>query len=274
MTSAGSVDSPRVHRLLSVVGGRYSKDLGIDVDGGAEEVERWFVAATLFGNRISASIAERTFLVLDGVELTRLARLRKVSWEQLVELLDEGGYARYDFRTASRLHSICDLVAERFGGCLGEIGRRYLTYPAVHDALDGLPGWGPVTIDLFLREMRGVWPGAEPPLDRRAERAAHHLGLRGFGEEAGPATDLKADPLTALAALCSATGTDLRDLESGLVKLALAHHNRMDRCPGGDSCTILESGPAALGPRPVGAGPPDQPRPAVARPVVAGGSGT
>ena len=42
-------------------GGRYSSELGIDVDAGDAEVERWFLASTLFGTRISARIAERTF---------------------------------------------------------------------------------------------------------------------------------------------------------------------------------------------------------------------
>ncbi len=39
------------------------------------------------------------------------------------------------------------------------IGRRHAAYPELRAALDALPGWGPVTIRLFLRELRGVWPG-------------------------------------------------------------------------------------------------------------------
>jgi hypothetical protein len=27
------------------------------------------------------------------------------------------------------------------------------------------------------RELRGVWPGAQPPLDERGTLGAHHLGL-------------------------------------------------------------------------------------------------
>ena len=44
---------------MAVLGGRYSAGLGIDVDVGEAEVERWFVAATLFGTRIPAQVAER-----------------------------------------------------------------------------------------------------------------------------------------------------------------------------------------------------------------------
>ena len=42
-------------------GGRDSSELGIDVDAGDAVVERWFLASTLFGTRISARIAGRTF---------------------------------------------------------------------------------------------------------------------------------------------------------------------------------------------------------------------
>jgi hypothetical protein len=40
--------------VVGVLGGRFSAELGIDVDAGDAEVERWFLAAALFGTRISA----------------------------------------------------------------------------------------------------------------------------------------------------------------------------------------------------------------------------
>ena len=36
-------------RVVGMLGGRYSAELGIDVDAGDAEIERWFLAATLFG---------------------------------------------------------------------------------------------------------------------------------------------------------------------------------------------------------------------------------
>ena len=86
-----------------------------------------------------------------------------------------------------------------------------------------------MTIRLFLRELRGVWPGADPPLDERAAAAARHLGLA----SARPG-------VTGLAGLAAASGLDVRDLESGLVRLELAHHRAMARCPGGQACTVLQ----------------------------------
>jgi hypothetical protein len=85
-------------------------------------------------------------------------------------------------------------------------------------------------VRLFLRELRGVWPGAQPPLDERAAAAACHLGLlpRGAG-------------LPGLADLAGAAGLDLRDLESGLVRLALGHGRAMASCPGGQACAAVRA---------------------------------
>jgi hypothetical protein len=40
--------------VAGTLGGRYPAGLGIDLDARDAEIERWFVAATLFGTRISA----------------------------------------------------------------------------------------------------------------------------------------------------------------------------------------------------------------------------
>jgi endonuclease III len=228
-TVTRTVDRQRVALAGQVVhtfGGRVSGALGIDVDAGDDQVERWFLAATLFGARISASIVERTFRELDRAGLVRIDQIRVLRWEDLVGLLDRGGYVRYDFRTATRLQALADRLYDRYGGRVAAIAREADTYPALRDTLDALPGWGPVTVGIFLRELRGVWAGADPPLDAHAIRAAEHLNL----------------PVGDLAGLARAAGLDVRDLESGLVRLDLAHRARMPDCPGGARCTALATG--------------------------------
>ncbi len=219
--------------VVEVLGGRFSTELGIDIDAGDAEVERWFLAATLFGTRISAAVAERAFAVLNEAGLTRIGQARHVPSEDLVELLDAGGYARYDFRTASRLQALSEIIDVRYDGQAAVIGRRHRDYPALRAALIVLPGWGPVTVQLFLRELRGVWPGAQPPLDPRAAFGARHLGF--LSTEQAPA------PLPQVARLAAAAGLDIRDLESGLVRLALAHRRARSPCPGGDQCGVLSA---------------------------------
>jgi hypothetical protein len=210
-------------------GGRYSSELHIDLDAGDAEVERWFVACTLFGTRISTQIAERSFEQLTRAGIRKIVDVGTRDWNDLVALLDAGGYARYDFRTATRLQSLARVVADRYGGAVAAIGRRFVDPGALVAALDDLPGWGPVTVGLFLRELRGVWPGAELPLDPRAADAARHVGLlTGHDDNA----------LTRLSHIAAEAGYDERDLEAACVRLSLAHRRNTD-CPGGRRCVVL-----------------------------------
>lgn len=221
--------------LIRQFGGRYSSELGIDVDAGDADVELWFLAATLFGTRISAEIAERTFHQLVRAGINRISEAGAYDWNGLVALLDAGGYARYDFKTATRLQSLSEAVGNEFSGDVGEIGRRCTEPPALVTCLEDLPGWGPVTVGLFLRELRGVWPGACLPLDPRAAEAARHLGLLTGGER---------DELARIRAIAGHAQRDERDLEAALVRFGLAHR-RTTGCPGGKDCLLLRPAPAA-----------------------------
>ena len=111
------------------------------------------------------------------------------------------------------------------------------TRPFMDDTgrLDALPGWGEVTVGLFLRELRGVRPGIEPPLDRRALQAAEHLRLLAGG---GPG-------IARLREVAHEAHLDVRDLEAALVRLSLLHGHRMMECPGGVRCSAL-TGPSQL----------------------------
>ncbi len=216
--------------VIRQLGGRFSVELSIDVNAGDAEIDKWFLAATLFGTRISTSVAERAFRVLSENGVNRIAEASERTCDELVELLDTAGYVRYDFRTATRLQALAAVVRDRWDGKAAEIGRR-LTDP--HDlaaALDDLPGWGRVTVGLFLRELRSVWPGARLPLDGRAAEAASHLGLLDAGTP---------EALEHLGAIATRAGVDARDLEAALVRLAL-RHRRQTGCPGGHACTALQ----------------------------------
>jgi hypothetical protein len=171
--------------VVESLGGRYSTELGIDVDRNEAEIERWTLAATLFGARISAVIAERTFAILEQAGVHRIANAGRREIGTLIELLDAGGYARYDLRTAERLRAIArTLDTDRHGRVSTVLD---LPPDELESALDALPGWGPVTVGLFLRELRGVRPGINPPLDRRAAQAGEHLGLLEPGARGHPA---------------------------------------------------------------------------------------
>ena len=215
----------RACRLVETLGGRFSREMGIDVDRGDREVERWLLAATLFGTRISAGIAVRTYRAMTEAGVRRLPDVEGRTWEELVEILDRGGYARYDYRTATRLLRLAEAVGGEAGALRGG------GLDETRAALDALPGWGPVTVALFLRELRGVWPGVDPPPDDRAVEAGRHAGLLGAGR----------DPLRRLREISGEAGLDVRDLEAALVRLWLAHHREFPHCRGGAHCAVLSA---------------------------------
>ena len=216
----GFAASCRARHLVVTLGGRFSLELGIDVDRGAEEIERWGLAATLFGNRLSTSVAMRTYRVLERAGVRTIADAGERDHEELVALLDEGGYVRYDERTAYRLLALAETIADQHDGRIATLGDQIVVSDELERALGALPGWGPVTIRAFLRELRGVWPGANVPLGHRAAAAARHLQWPAGSE--------------ALSAVAAAARLDVRDLETALVRLALCHD--LAGCPGGEEC--------------------------------------
>lgn len=120
-------------------------------------------------------------------------------------------------------------MQQRFGGSVTSLGR--VSDPgAVEAALDALPGWGPTTVRIFLRELRDVWPGAQTGLDSRTLNAAHHLEL--------PISMAGTESLEALRTVARRARVDPRDLEAALVRLGLAHRE-LRGCPGGQRCTML-----------------------------------
>jgi hypothetical protein len=246
----GAVDDgarATARRLVQTLGGRFSRELGIDVDAGPDEVECWFLAATLFGTRISAGIAMRAYRALAAKGIWTIADVGGATWDELVALLDAGGYVRYDFRTASRLQELERIVRERYGGRISVIGATSADPAAAEAAIEALPGWGQVTTRLFLRELRGVWPAAHPSSDPRARWAAAHLGLRRDESEAGT--------LAWLESFAPEAGLDVRDLEAALVRLALRHGRGRRACRGGDGC-LVGAGDGRPDRRPGGTNPP------------------
>ena len=223
-------DAPEVaRRLVESLGGRFSCELGIDLDAGGTRVDEWFLAATLFGTRIGARTAMRTYRVFADAGVRTLPDSEAHSWDDLVRLLDAGGYARYDFRTATRLQQLAVEVRARFGGSVSSL-RTVVDPSTLESALDALPGWGPTTVRIFLRELRGVWPGAQTLLDERSLRAARHLAIAMLRR--------RAVQLDILRDVASRAHLDVRDLEASLVRCALAHRD-MRTCPGDGRCRAL-----------------------------------
>ena len=92
----------------------YSEDLGIDITEPSGRF-KWFLAAILFGARISENIAANTYRLFDQYDVSTPEKIRAAGWDDLVKILDEGGYVRYDFSTATKLLDIVRTLTEEYG---------------------------------------------------------------------------------------------------------------------------------------------------------------
>ncbi|WP_101926522.1 MULTISPECIES: DNA methylase [Luteimonas] len=130
------------------------RDLGFEVQPGDESsLFRWFLASFLFGNRISQTIAAETWRVIVDVHGRNTVRkLGACSHAQLVRMLGEGGYGRYDESTAIRLSLLCRTLIEDHDGritCIAEVSQNR---EAFERRLLAFKGVGPVTLGIFMRE--------------------------------------------------------------------------------------------------------------------------
>jgi hypothetical protein len=103
-------------------GGRYASSLGIDLTAAdAGERFKWFLAAVLFGTRISAALAIRTWKAFAARGVITPELILQTGWEGLVAILDAGGYVRYDYKTATKLLDVCASLERDYSGSLDQL---------------------------------------------------------------------------------------------------------------------------------------------------------
>ena len=167
----------------------YSEQLGINLKSKKpSEIFKWFLASILFGKPIRESSAIKTYrcFVKHGVITPR--KILETGWHGLVDILDEGSYTRYDFSTADKLLEVMKNLQERYHGNLGLLYRQAKDENELRGKLKALgKGIGDVTVQIFLRELRGIW-NVNPLPSRFTILAARNLGLVKIDE---PKTALK-----------------------------------------------------------------------------------
>jgi endonuclease III len=187
----------------------YSDELDLDL-AKPEDRFKWFLASILFAKRISAETAKETYLYFEQEELTSPDAILQAGWDRLVEVLDSGGYTRYDFSTATNLLGIAKTLKEKYGG-LERLHAEASNPTDLENRLREFKGVGPVGVNIFLRELRGIWEKAKPKPSPMAVVTAQRIGL---------------DP------------EDVERYESQLVRLNLEYckKRRSSECPLGNSC--------------------------------------
>jgi endonuclease III len=153
----------------------YSEELGLDLSK-PEDRFKWFLASLLFAKRISAEIAKKTYRRFEDEGLTTPEKILAAGWDLLVQVLDSGGYVRYDFSTASNLLGIMKELKEKYGD-LESLHRESIDPRDLEKRLQEFKGVGPVGVNIFLRELRGIWEKAKPEPSKIAIKAAQRVDL-------------------------------------------------------------------------------------------------
>jgi endonuclease III len=160
-------------------GKKYSELLGIKLKSGKEsEIFKWFIASILFGARINETIAVNTYKTFEKNNLLDFKNMKKASWSRLVHVLDDGGYVRYDESTATRLIEMMKLLENKYGGKITNIHAAAKDRKDLERRFQEFNGVGPTTVNIFLRDLRGIWKKADPELGKLAKSAAKQLGIK------------------------------------------------------------------------------------------------
>ncbi|NWF51906.1 MAG: hypothetical protein HXY47_02370 [Nitrospirae bacterium] len=223
--------------LVTRLGGRFSQSMGINLSmGDKSEVFKWFLASILFGARISETIAINTYREFERMGILSPEAILDTGWNGLVEILDRGGYVRYDFKTATKLLNVCRSLMDEYGGDLNVLHSMAEDEQDLEERLKALgKGIGDVTVNIFLREMRGIWKKAEPLPPELVIMAAKNTGI--IPEEIKDKKEIH----RLLMEKWNSEGMkmkDFPDLEAALLKLGKDFCRRKvcERCPLKEGC--------------------------------------
>ncbi|KPJ63360.1 MAG: hypothetical protein AMS15_00705 [Planctomycetes bacterium DG_23] len=205
--------------MLRSASGRFSKALNNNLDSGrSEEIFKWFLASILYGARISETIATSTYKVFEKEGVLTPEKILATGWDGLVALLDEGGYVRYDFKTATKLLEVMKALKENYGGDLNLLHRKAKDTEDLGKRIKALgKGIGDVTVNIFVRELRGIWKKAEPVPSGLVMDAAEKLGIISSKED--PKQVLRS--LKKFWAKNRLAGWRFADFEAALVRLGI-----------------------------------------------------
>ena len=185
-----TLNDANVVTLIEKQGQRHSEFLGINLDGGKEkEIFKWFLAAVLFGAPITETSVVKTYKCFEKHGVLSPEKIIQTGWNGLVEILDEGSYTRYDYKTASKLLEVMKNLKTNYAGSLNLLHEKSVDSLDLEKRLRELgKGIGEITVCIFLRELRGIWSKADSKPTSLVILAAKSMGII---ENANPEKALK-----------------------------------------------------------------------------------
>lgn len=135
-----------------------AQELGIDlVQGGEKALFKWLIASFLMGKRIRAQAAVQTYhVIVDRHGRDTPGKLAACTHRELVRMLGEGGYARYDESTAVRLLALANKLTHEYDGTVSAMAAASADRREFEKRLQDFNGIGPKTAEIFMGEAGEV----------------------------------------------------------------------------------------------------------------------
>jgi len=223
------MDKKLTNLLIQQFGQKYSEILGINLKSEKkEEVFKWFLASILFGAPITENAVIKTYKCFGKYEVLTPKKILETGWDGLVEILDEGSYTRYDFKTADKLLAVMNNLMKKYEGNLNLLQEHASDSFDLEKRLKDLgKGVGEVTVSIFLRDLRELWKKANPKPTPLVVLAARNLGIT---EEENPEKALK--DLKEFWKENEISGKDFVNFETALLRLSkdFCRKKKCDTC--------------------------------------------
>jgi len=165
--------------LIRELGQKYSELLGIDLESKDDgEIFKWFLASVLFGAPITEPSVINTYRCFERHDAVTPKKVLETGWQGLVDMLDEGGYTRYDFKTSDKLLEVMENLLKQYEGSLKLLHEESTDTEDLEKRLKKLgKGIGNVTVSIFLRELRDIWEKADSKPTPLVILAAKNLAI-------------------------------------------------------------------------------------------------
>ena len=135
----------------------YASDFNLDVTSGDDDMFRWFLLTFLLGKPIQSKVAVQTWQLFIDRKLDTPWAILDVSNSQLVGILHEGKYTRYQHVTANALHTCMKQLIRDYDGSLLWMLESSQNEDEFSKELQRLYGVGPKTAEIFMRETEELF---------------------------------------------------------------------------------------------------------------------
>ncbi|KAB0496481.1 DNA methylase [Pseudomonas vancouverensis] len=136
-----------------------AQDLQIDLEGANEKgLFKWLLASFLMGKRIQSEIAAQAYrVIVDQYQRDSPGKLAKTTQRELVAMLGEAHYVRYDETTAARLLALAARLSAEYEGKVLNMVSASADRQDFERRLTAFEGIGPKTVEIFMREAARVF---------------------------------------------------------------------------------------------------------------------